>query len=88
MGATVLNILELRIELCMACDKAVHRQQARLKAFDMQVQVRVLQMMDMSAYAIVASEVAYLAAQWNELPALQMLESEESKLICVTRLDN
>lgn len=84
MGATVLNILELRIELCMACDKAVRRQQARLKAFDMQVQVRVLQMMDMSAYAIVASEVAYLAAQWNE----QMLESEESKLICVTRLDN
>ena len=45
-------------------------------------------MMDMSSYAIVASEVAYLAAQWNELPALQMLESEESKLICVTRLDN
>ncbi|KAL0043405.1 hypothetical protein WJX79_003731 [Trebouxia sp. C0005] len=49
---------------------------------DVQVQVRVLQMMDMSAYAIVASEVAYLAAQWNELPALQTLESEGSKLTC------
>ena len=39
-------------------------------------------MMDMSAYAIVASEVAYLAAQWNEFPALQTLESEGSKLTC------
>jgi len=86
--ATVLNIFELRIELCMACYKAVSKQQARLEVFGMQVQVRVLQMMDMSAYAIVASEVAYLAAQWNELPALQTLESEGSKLTCAACSDN
>lgn len=55
---------------------------------DVQVQVRVLQMMDMSAYAIVASEVAYLAAQWNELPALQTLESEGRKLTCAACSDN
>ena len=54
----------------------------------MQVQVSVLQMMDMSAYAIVASEVAYLAAQWNELPALQKLENEGSKLTCAACSDN
>ena len=86
--ATVLSILELRIELCMACCKAVCRQQARQEVFDMQVQVRVLQMMDMSAYAIVASEAAYLAAQWNELPALQTLESEGRKLTCAACSDN
>jgi len=68
--------------------KAVCRQQARLQVFDMQVQARVLQMMDMSAYAIVASEVAYLAAQWNELPALQTLESEGSNLTCAACSDN
>ncbi len=72
----------------MACYKAVSKQQARLEVFGMQVQVRVLQMMDMSAYAIVASEVAYLAAQWNELPALQTLESEGSKLTCAACSDN
>ena len=54
----------------------------------MQVQVRVLQMMDMSAHAIVASEVAYLAAQWNELSALQTLESGGSKLTCAACSDN
>lgn len=84
----MLSILELRIELCMACCKAVCRQQARQEVFDMQVQVRVLQMMDMSAYAIVASEAAYLAAQWNELPALQTLESEGRKLTCAACSDN
>ncbi|KAL0041162.1 hypothetical protein WJX77_007260 [Trebouxia sp. C0004] len=55
---------------------------------DVEVQVGVLQMMDMSTYALVASEVAYLAAQWNELHALQMLESQGSNLTCVEHLDN
>ncbi|DBB18600.1 TPA: hypothetical protein ACH3X3_000227 [Trebouxia sp. C0006] len=55
---------------------------------DVQVQAQVWQMMDMSSYAIVASEVAYLAAQWNELPALQTLESEGSNLTCAACSDN
>ena len=86
--ATVLSFLELCHELCMACCKAVCRQHARQEVCDMQVQVQILQMMDMSAYAIVASEVAYLAAQWNELPALQTLESEGRKLTCAACSDN
>ena len=39
--------------------------------------------MDMSVYVIVASEVAYLAAQWNELPALQKLEAIGDMQQCV-----
>ena len=88
MCVTVLNTFELRIELCMARYKARCGQQARLRVFDMQVQAQVWQMMDMSSYAIVASEVAYLAAQWNEFPALQTLESAGSNLTCAACSDN
>ncbi len=40
-----------------------------------QAQQGILQLLDMSAQSIVASEAEYLAAQWAELPALQDLES-------------
>ena len=41
----------------------------------LKVQQTILEMMDMSSHSIVASEVAYLAAQWNELPTLKKLEA-------------
>lgn len=41
----------------------------------LQVRSSILQVLDISAYSIVASEADYLAAQWAELPQLQRLKT-------------